>query len=116
MWLISLAIISALLALIFKFLPDVALEWSDVVIGAILTSLMFTAGKVVLRVYLIKAAFADSYGAGGSLVILLVWVYYSAQVFFSGLSSPKPTRAASDQLLAATQEASTAITGNCIRS
>jgi membrane protein len=88
-WLISFVIITVLFACIFKFLPDVALEWRDVVIGAFLTSFLFTAGKAVLGVYLLKAGFADSYGAAGSLVILLVWVYYSAQVFFLGAEFTK---------------------------
>jgi membrane protein len=83
-WLISFAIITILFAFIFKVLPSVALEWGDVAIGAVFTSLLFTVGKAVLGVYLARVDFAGSYGAAGSLVILLVWVYYSAQVFFLG--------------------------------
>jgi membrane protein len=59
-------------------------QWSDVGVGAVATSLLFTAGKVLLGVYLGKADFTDTYGAAGSLVIVLVWVYYSAQVLFLG--------------------------------
>jgi membrane protein len=84
-WLVSFAIITVLFAFVFKVLPSVALKWSDVAIGAVLTSLLFTAGKAILGVYLAKAGFAGAYGAAGSLVILLVWVYYSAQVFFLGV-------------------------------
>jgi membrane protein len=62
----------------------VPLHWSDVAIGAVATSLLFAAGKVLLGVYLGKAGFTDTYGAAGSLVIVLVWVYYSAQVLFLG--------------------------------
>jgi membrane protein len=83
-WLISFAIITILFAFIFKVLPSVALKWGDVAFGAVLTALLFTAGKAVLGVYLARAGFTDTYGAAGSLVILLVWVYYSAQVFFLG--------------------------------
>jgi membrane protein len=76
--------IAVLFAVIFKLMPNVSLEWGDVVIGAIFTSLMFTAGKVLLGSYLGRAGFTDTYGAAGSLVVLLVWVYYSAQVFLFG--------------------------------
>lgn len=83
-WLVSLGVVTVLFALIFKFMPNVSLEWGDVTIGAILTSLMFTAGKLLLGLYLGGAGFTDTYGAAGSLVILLVWVYYSAQVVLFG--------------------------------
>src|SRR5579871_4648579 len=83
-WVISFVVITILFAFIFKALPKVSLEWGDVVIGAVLTSFLFTAGKFFLGVYLAKAAFADTYGAAGSLVMFLVWVYYSAQVLFFG--------------------------------
>ena len=114
--LISLAIITALFAFIFKFLPGVALEWGDVAIGAILTSLLFTAGKAVLGVYLAKAGFTDSYGAAGSLVILLVWVYYSAQVFFLGAEFTRAYACRFGSMFAAMHEVSAAITGICIPS
>jgi membrane protein len=83
-WIIFLAVITVLFAFVFKVLPSVELEWSDVIIGAVLTSFLFTAGKFLLGVYLGRAGFADTYGAAGSLVILLLWVYYSAQVLFFG--------------------------------
>jgi membrane protein len=83
-WVVSFAVITALFAFIFKVLPTVRLEWSDVSAGAVITSLLFTAGKFLLGVYFGKAGFEDSYGAAGSLVVLLVWVYYSAQVVFLG--------------------------------
>jgi membrane protein len=83
-WVVSFVVITVLFAFIFKVLPAVSLEWGDVIIGAVLTSFLFTAGKSLLGVYLGKAGFADTYGAAGSLVILLVWVYYSAQVLFFG--------------------------------
>ena len=110
-WLISFAIITVLFAFIFKFLPGVALEWGDVVIGAVLTSLLFTAGKAVLGAYLVKAGFAGSYGAAGSLVILLVWVYYSAQVFFLGAEFTKAFACRFGSIFMATLEAD-----SCVRS
>lgn len=83
-WMVSFALVTALFAFIFKVLPALPLEWGDVCIGAVITSLLFTGGKLLLGVYLGKAGFADSYGAAGSLVVLLVWVYYSAQVVYLG--------------------------------
>jgi membrane protein len=83
-WAVSLVVITALLAFIFRVLPQVPLEWADVIPGAVLTSLLFTAGKFLLGVYLAQAGFTDTYGAAGSLVILLVWIYYSAQVVYLG--------------------------------
>jgi len=83
-WVVSFAAITVLFAFIFKVLPNVLLKWSDVAVGAVLTSLLFTAGKWMLGVYLGKASFTDTYGAASSLVIVLVWVYYSAQVFYLG--------------------------------
>ena len=83
-WLFSIVAIAVLFALIFKLMPNVSLEWGDVLIGAVLTSIMFMAGKILLGLYLGAAGFTDTYGAAGSLVVLLVWVYYSAQVFLFG--------------------------------
>jgi membrane protein len=83
-WVVSFVVITVLFAFIFKVLPNVPLKWSDVTVGAVLTSLLFTAGKSLLGVYLGRASFTDTYGTASSLVILLVWVYYSAQVFYLG--------------------------------
>ena len=83
-WVVTFVVITLLFAFIFKVLPRVALRWSDVTMGAIGTSLLFAAGKFLLGVYLGKAGFTDTYGAACSLVIILVWVYYSAQVLFLG--------------------------------
>ncbi len=83
-WAVSFVVITILFAFIFKVLPHVPLDWSDVALGAVVTALLFTAGKVLLGVYLGKANFTDTYGAAGSLVIVLVWVYYSAQVVYLG--------------------------------
>ena len=83
-WLVSFVVLTVLFAFIFKVLPSVPLHWGDVTIGAVATSLLFAAGKFLLGVYLGKAGFTNTYGAAGSLVIVLVWVYYSAQVLFLG--------------------------------
>lgn len=80
----SLALITGLFALIFKWVPDVVIRWSDVWAGAFLTALLFTVGKSLLGIYLGRASLASSYGAAGSLVLLIVWVYYSAQILFLG--------------------------------
>lgn len=81
---ISFGVISLLFALIYRFLPDVKITWNDVAIGAIITALLFTIGKTVLGLYLGQGSFASTYGAAGSLVIVLAWVYYSAQILFFG--------------------------------
>jgi membrane protein len=83
-WVVTFVVLTVLFAFIFKVLPSVPLHWSDVAVGAIATSLLFAAGKVLLGVYLGKAGFRDTYGATGSLIVVLVWVYYSAQVLFLG--------------------------------
>ena len=83
-WVVSFTLITMLFAFLFKYMPAVRLEWRDVSLGAVLTALLFTAGKLLLGLYLGRAGFADSYGAAGSLVVFLVWAYYSAQVVFLG--------------------------------
>jgi membrane protein len=80
----SLLIITLLIAMIFKFLPDVRLKWRDVWLGAFATALLFTLGKTVIGAYLGRASIGSSYGAAGSLVVLVVWVYYAALIFFVG--------------------------------
>lgn len=81
---ISFGVITLLFGLMYKFLPDVKITWNDVLIGASITALLFTIGKTVLGQYLGQASFGSTYGAAGSLVILLAWVYYSAQILFFG--------------------------------
>ncbi len=81
---VSIAILSALFAAIFKFLPDVEIAWRDVWVGAVVTSVLFTIGKLLLGIYLGRSSTVSVYGAAGSLVVLLIWVYYSAQILFFG--------------------------------
>jgi membrane protein len=80
----SLAVITVLFALMFKFVPAARISWRDVIVGAIGTALLFTIGKFLLALYLGKAGVGSAYGAAGSLVAVIVWVYYSAQIFFFG--------------------------------
>jgi membrane protein len=82
--LISFGIITLLFALIFKVVPDVEVRWKDVSVGAAVTALLFTIGKTLLGLYLGKSSVTSSYGAAGSLVALVVWVFYSAQILFLG--------------------------------
>ncbi len=70
--------------MIFRFLPDIEIGWRDVWAGALVTAVLFTIGKLGIGIYLGKRAVASSYGAAGALVLLLVWVYYSAQILFFG--------------------------------
>ena len=81
---LSLVIITLLFAMIFKFLPDAKIAWHDVWIGAFITALLFTIGKLALGLYLGKSGVESSYGAAGSLIVLLLWVYYSSQILFFG--------------------------------
>jgi membrane protein len=81
---VSVGFITVLFALIFRFLPDEKIDWGDVWLGAFVTALLFTLGKFAIGLYLGKASIGSAYGAAGSLVIVLVWVYYSAQIFFFG--------------------------------
>jgi membrane protein len=83
-FLISLGVITLLFAMIFKVLPDVRIAWHDVWIGAVITAVLFNVGKLLLGLYLGKSTVASAYGAAGSLVILLLWVYYSSQILFWG--------------------------------
>lgn len=81
---ISFGVVTLLFAMIYKFLPDVKIKWGDVWIGAAITSLLFTVGKQLIGLYLGHSSAASVYGAAGSLAIILIWIYYSAQIVFLG--------------------------------
>ena len=81
---ISFVVIASLFAVIYKFLPDAPLSWRDVWIGAAFTAALFSLGKYAIGLYLGNSGVASSFGAAGSLIALLLWVYYSAQIFFLG--------------------------------
>ncbi len=81
---VSFAVISVLFALIFKVIPDIRIAWGDVWPGAIATAALFTIGRYLIGLYLGGGSVSSSYGAAGSLIAVLVWVYYSAQILFFG--------------------------------
>src|SRR6476661_369360 len=80
----DLAVVVLLFALIFKFLPDVKIQWRDVWIGALMTAIFFAIGKCALGLYLGSGAAASAYGAASSLITLLLWIYYSSQILLFG--------------------------------
>ena len=80
----SFIVVTVLFTLMFKYLPDLAIAWRPIIVGAIGTALLFTIGKFLLGIYLGKASVGSTYGAAGSLVAVVVWIYYSAQIFFFG--------------------------------
>jgi membrane protein len=82
--LISCAVIALLLMIIYKFLPDTAVAWGDVWFGAAVASVLFTGSKALIGLYLGHSTMASAYGAAGSLVVFLVWIYYAAQILLLG--------------------------------
>lgn len=81
---ISFGVVTILFALVYKILPDVKIAWKDVWVGSMITSILFILGKSALGWYLGRSSFGSTYGAAGSILVLLFWVYYSAQIFFFG--------------------------------
>jgi membrane protein len=81
---VSLAGVAVLFALIFRYVPEIKVPWRRIWIGATVTALLFTIGKFLIGLYLGKAAVGSAYGAAGSLVVIIVWVYYSAMIFLFG--------------------------------
>jgi membrane protein len=86
---IGFAITTVLFAMIYKILPDVKIRWNDVWIGALVTAFLFSIGRFLIGLYLGKSSVASAYGAAGSLVIILIWIYYSGQILFFGASFTK---------------------------
>ncbi len=82
--LLSLGVITVIFALIYRVLPDVELTWQDVAMGAVITALLFAAGKYLIGLYLGQATPGSAYGAAGSVVVIMVWVWFSAQVVLLG--------------------------------
>jgi membrane protein len=111
----SLIVITCLFALIFKVLPDTTIEWRDVWVGAGLTAILFVVGKFAIGFYLGVSDVGSAYGAAGSIIVILVWIYYSALILFFGAeftqvwasnrarktSTPVPGRPASNKLTGA---------------
>lgn len=91
---VSLIVISALFALLFKIMPDVRLRWREVWLGAIVTAVLFTIGRYGIALYLSHSTIASIYGTAGSLVALLIWVYYSCAILFFGVEFMRAYRTA----------------------
>jgi membrane protein len=83
-FIVSILLITLLFAVVFKTLPDVKVQWKDVWIGSFVTAVLFTIGKFLIGLYLSRSSISSAFGAAGSLVIILLWIYYSAQIFFFG--------------------------------
>jgi membrane protein len=83
-FLVSFALVAVLFGAIYKVLPDKRIEWHDVMIGAVMTAFLFTFGKSLISLYIGSSTIASSYGAAGSLIVVLLWIYYSAQIFLFG--------------------------------
>jgi membrane protein len=83
-FLFAFVLVTALFATIYKVLPSVKIAWRDVTIGSLVTAVLFTAGKFVIGAYIGNSGVASTYGAAGSVVLLLIWVYYSAQILLYG--------------------------------
>lgn len=83
-WVVSFLLIGAIFAMIYKWLPQVKIAWRDVLVGAALTALLFTLGKTLIGLYIGRSGVASPFGAAASLVVFLLWVYYSAQIFLLG--------------------------------
>jgi membrane protein len=86
---ISWLLFAVLFGAIYKVLPDRTLQWKDVIVGALITSLLFNIGKTLISWYIGSSAVASSYGAAGGLIVLLLWIYYSAQIFLFGAEFTK---------------------------
>ena len=127
--LVSILLISFLFAAIYKVLPDRRIEWRDVAVGALVTAILFTIGKSLISWYLGSSAVSSSFGAAGGLIVLLLWVYYSAQIFLMGAEFTKfflsDTAASKPRLLAPYKHSASSIElggwalqkrdGNCFR-
>jgi hypothetical protein len=86
---VSLLIVSVLFGAVYQVLPDKKLTWCDVAVGAISTAILFTIGKFLISLYIGSSAVASSYGAAGGLIVILIWIYYSAQIFLLGAEFTK---------------------------
>lgn len=81
---LSYALITVMFAVIYKWVPDVPIRWRDVWVGALITAALFSLGKALIGLYIGRSAVSSAYGAAASLVVMMLWVYYSTQVFLMG--------------------------------
>jgi membrane protein len=81
---VSLVLVALLLAMLFRYVPDVEISWGDTVIGALVTAILLTVGKHLIGIYLGRAGVGSAYGAAGSAVVFMVWVYYVSVILFLG--------------------------------
>jgi membrane protein len=81
---VTFVVIAFLFGIIFKYLPDVQISWKDIRVGAIFTAILFTIGRSLIGLYIEKVGPGSAYGAAGSLIIILVWVYYTAAILYFG--------------------------------
>jgi membrane protein len=81
---LSLALTTVLFAMIYKYVPREQIAWGDVWIGGLVTASLFTVGKLLIGLYLGRSSLSSAYGAAGSIMVLLLWIYYSAQIFLLG--------------------------------
>jgi len=86
---INFGVIAALFAVIFRVLPDARIKWKDVMAGAIATAVLFMIGKFAISFYISKSNVGSTYGTAGSLVVLLVWIYYSSIILYFGAAFTK---------------------------
>src|SRR5262249_24856263 len=86
---VSFLVVTLLFAMIYRYLPDVKITWKDVWIGAAITALLFNLGKFLIGLYLGHSSVSSTYGAAGSLAVILIWLYYSAQIFLFGAEFTK---------------------------
>jgi membrane protein len=107
---VTLTISTLLFAMIYKLMPTARIAWSDVWVGAVVTALLFEVGKLLIGLYLGKSAVTESFAAAGSLVVLLAWVYYAAQVFLLGAEFTKVYADEHGSLVAAKAMTGTAVT------
>ena len=103
---ISIVVITLLFAMMYKFLPDAVVAWRDVWLGAVVASVLFSTGKLAIGIYLGRSATASSFGAAGSLAVLLIWFYYSSQIFLFGA---EVTKVSSERRLGKTVPAPNAV-------
>lgn len=88
-YVVSLGVITLLFGMMYKYLPDAKIEWADVWIGSAITALLFVIGQALIGLYLTKSGTASAYGAAGSLLVLLLWIYYSAMILLFGAEFTK---------------------------